>query len=779
MFGANPRRDAKEATLDPGIEKMTELAKLQRMRARLPAPKEVKDALRSFVTARRLSKTGLVDTQATLVLGALHFLLDAQQANKPDLLETGHAVVNATEEPMTSTKLLADLAMVLSASPAPLSEIHVQLATRLHGELITRGNYAGAIDAAKCYVKVLSRAGYTSTARAYLLQQPAGLSSTSDALSETTDVAAEARTTIRTMMAKQGLWAPVLQGYAREDNETELVTTLQALETLGIPQTEMMLRTVLEFFIDHNRVDEIENRWALYCQKQETQLVTAFDNEAAGRLVKKMLMWCLAHDRLELGHFVVREVLEADPHKTVWDAVFVWAAGTGKGVDEISRMFSVMEAANSAETCRPDIATINALVEHAVTANDPYAAERFISLGKDRGILPDATTYTLQIDYRLRVKDTDGALIAYKNLTTMDLSSNSDVPAVNRLLIALCASKRHDFATIMNVAADLSDRKVRFEAPTVCALAKLHLERDEIADVSDLLNTHAFAYSSADRAAVRGTLLACALDPATPLARGWDTYNILRDAFDELARPERTKLMLHFFAHHERPDMAVHIFGHMRTHSRVDTQPTTDTYVQAFLAASRLPDRESLEVLHNQLKLDPTITLSTYIRNALLLGYTLCGKPRQGLQYWDDIVRSREGPSYNSILAALQACEISAFGDAKALEIWALLGRRGVEKDQRLWAAFIAALAGNGDTAGAVSTLEAGVENGEVFVDAQLAGRLYMASGSVGRLEKQKEIEAWCRGEWPEVWEKLEGMGMVENDAGAKFIKGMDRIWEP
>ncbi|KAK0767329.1 hypothetical protein LTR02_018322, partial [Friedmanniomyces endolithicus] len=101
---------------------------------------------------------------------------------------------------------------------------------------------------------------------------------------------------------------------------------------------------------------------------------------------------------------------------------------------------------------RPDTATINALVEYAISKDDPYTAERFIALGRDRGIEPDARTYVLQMAYRLGVNDIDGALTAYKNLQTMDLSSDEDIPAVNKLIGALCSSKQHDFDTIMNVA---------------------------------------------------------------------------------------------------------------------------------------------------------------------------------------------------------------------------------------------------------------------------------------------------------------------------------------
>ncbi|KAK3064936.1 hypothetical protein LTR53_018334, partial [Teratosphaeriaceae sp. CCFEE 6253] len=279
----------------------------------------------------------------------------------------------------------------------------------------------------------------------------------------------------------------------------------------------------------------------------------------------------------------------------------------------------------------------------------------------------------------------------------MDLPTDEDVPVVNALIIALCSSGRHDFDTVMNVAADLSDRRARFEPTTVATLSLLHLDRDELHDVIDLLHTHAYHYSSTERATVREMLVAHCLDPKTPVARSWDAYAIIRDVFDELSRGPRTQLMTNFFTH-DRPDMAVHVFNHMRSHSREDTMPTVDTYVTAFMGAAARHDLESLEVLHNQLKLDFNITLTTHLRNALIIAYTSCGSPRRALSFWDDIVASREGPSYKSVQIALRACERSPFGDLKAQEIWGRLRRMRVDLDPAMWASYVAALAGNGDT---------------------------------------------------------------------------------
>lgn len=490
-------------------------------------------------------------------------------------------------------------------------------------------------------------------------------------------------------------------------------------------------------------------------------------------------MWCLEHKELEFGHAIVKDLMNPNPPKELWDAVFVWAAGTGKGVDEIDRMIGVMEKSNDAipdeaDHRLADIQTINTLVEFAVQRKDPYMAERFISLGQKRDIQPNARTYVLQMQYRLSVDDVDGALIAYKSMQTMDLSSNDDLPTVNALIVALCNSHRHDFDTIMNVAADLSDRRTTFDAATVAALALLHLNRDEHTDVLDLLNTHAYHYSSASRNLIRDALLSTSLNPSTPTARAWNAYLIIHDLFDETPRPQRTELMTSFMSRN-RADMGVRVFQHMRAHSRKDIIPTVDTYVAAFLGLAKIRELESLEVVHNQLKLDFNVLPTTYCYNALMLAYIACGDAEAGLKFWANIVASKEGPSYNSIHIALRACEKTAFGDLKAREIWSLLRRRNVDLDHNLWCSYLAALCGNGNVDQALNAAEEAEERGEVVVDEFLLGCLCDAIPKYQ--EKQDMVEEWAMDRYPQVWKRLlEEVGFEEVEGVGRRFKVDRRV---
>ena len=783
--------------MDPGIEKMMEFAKRQRMRARLPPPEEMEEACKQFFESKWKRKQKMNDDQARLAAQSLRYCLSVTRENE-EKGESAQYLLGYQSIHQASKTLLRDtntsdaaidfartLYEVASTLHRTNSIVRTQTAFQAYIHTLSLG-HGSAQQARELVMEREKYAAVTavksnSTEQATLLDDeseatgvPEGSTRDSDGLSSMT-------------RGLDVLWPLVLRGFVYEGNEDEVLRTLAMIDDRGLQQHREIMGIMLDFSINRNDVNGIKQWWASYSRRWQTAHQQEFEgspelqrsDELFGEKLNKVLKWCLTRDEVEYGQEIVRQIMINSPAKPVWDAVFIWAAGTKKSVDEIDRMMSVMEKSNESISNptlwrTPDIATINGLVEFAISRNDPYMAERFIALGKDRKIQPDARTYVLQMDYRLGVDDVDGALIAYKNLQSMDLSSNDDVQTVNRLVVALCKTQRHDFDTIMNVAADLSDRRVRFEAATVTALSLLHLQRDEFHDVVDLLNTHAFHYSSNERASIRSAIVDFALNPNSSTAQAWESYTILRSVFDELPRPERTELMTSFFGR-ERPDMGVHVFQNMRMHSRADTIPTIDTYVAAFMSLAKLRELESLEVIHNLLKLDYNINVTTYLYNALIIAYTACGEPRKALMFWLDIVASREGPSYNSIHVALRACEKAPFGDMRAKEIWNMLRRRNVELDHGLWASYIAALAGNGDNKLALSTLEEAVEKGEVEVDAFLLGSLF--AGAAGQA-KQAEVEVWGKENYPDQWATLEAMGIVVQEDFMRYSK-IDRSVAP
>jgi hypothetical protein len=400
---------------------------------------------------------------------------------------------------------------------------------------------------------------------------------------------------------------------------------------------------------------------------------------------------------MAFGQKVVASLLEVAPKKEIWDVIFLWSAATGKGVDELDRMMEVMKRRNdSAKTYeRPDIETINGLVEFAMSRKDPYTAERYIHLGQKWAAHPNARTFILQIEYRLSVNDIDGARAAFFGLQGQETVDNEEIPIINKLVQAMCISGRYDFDSIMGVADDLGDRKGRFEPETICELCLLHLKREEFDDATDLLQTHSYHYSSEQRITIRDVFVNFCLDRKNSLASVWDTYQIFRKIFQETPRDVRIPIMKEFFAR-DRSDMACHVFFHMKHSTDPAIIPNVHTYVAMFAGIARAADEESLELIHNQMKLDLEIEPNTRINTALMAAYAATDRPVRAMEFWRDIIQSKEGPSYASIVYAFRACETMPFGDQHAKPLWHSLRRMDVEVDKEVFAAYVGALAGNG-----------------------------------------------------------------------------------
>jgi ubiquitin-like modifier-activating enzyme ATG7 len=153
---------------------------------------------------------------------------------------------------------------------------------------------------------------------------------------------------------------------------------------------------------------------------------------------------------------------------------------------------------------------------------------------------------------------------------------------------------------------------------------------------------------------------------------------------------------MHEFFNRRRTDMGIHVFGHMRQSQVKERRPTADIYVECFSGIAKSPDLKSLEIVHNMLKLDSQVEPNTRLYNALMLAYTACGEPHGALEFWDEIIHSREGPTYNSIQIALSACAVAPFGDRDARKIWERLQQFDIAVTKEIHEAYINALAGNG-----------------------------------------------------------------------------------
>lgn len=681
FFGLfKPQRKMKRADLPPGLEKMSELAHLQRAGERLLSPSDVAQALGAFFA--RGSKVLFEDFHVEIAHNAFQYLLKhPREDGEPWIsLDKIKSIYRKLEHfrPQTGGKPHVAFAKALHAEVQKyMDEEEKQKDSTKKADTITKYE----IQELPCLIRLMSVFGSTTEAREIVIKtykNPHDSSSSKEQQAKEQEAIRLACTA-------------VVNGYALENNASALTETLAMFKKLTFPITSDMLSIVISYFADNGLLDQAKN-W--YRQVQTPSNL--------GDALVPLLKACALRGELSFGHEVVALLLKEMPDKKAWNAIFVWSAAIGKGPDEIERMMNVMVRRNNEERQKnpampilePDIDTINLLVDLSMSKKDSYSAERYVALGEKRGIFPDERTFTMQILYRLSIQDVDGARTAYYGLQGSMSGDEQTVTAVNQLIQTLCQSHQHHFDDIMAIVDDLHERKLRLAPETVSALVVLHLRRGETHDGIDLLQVHAHHLSPTQRAIIRKSLAAFILDGQTSTSDAWDGYQILRNVFPETSRDERVPIMNEFFAR-KRSDMGCHVFFHMRNHANQAVAPTKAVYVDAFTGFARNADAESLELVHNQLKLDLVVEIDTQIRNALMLAYAATGNNSKALQLWAEIGASKEGPTYNSIAIAFRSCEGMPFGDQHAKSIWRRLKEMDIEIDKQIFTAYLGAIARN------------------------------------------------------------------------------------
>ncbi|KAL0942610.1 complex i intermediate-associated protein 84 [Colletotrichum truncatum] len=543
----------------------------------------------------------------------------------------------------------------------------------------------------------------------------------------------------------RNLWVNVLQGLAEEGRQTELVNAVTKAQELGVPFTPSVHEVMTTFYAKNNNALETK-KWFLRPIHQEER--------PSARTYKEILHFSVRNDQRGWTAPIFKKLVDSNPGKQHWDVIYQWAVlSMGKGLDDVKGMFEVVARHNPDDpSVQPDTETINGLLEVATEKNDAYLAERLVAFSSELGIPPNAKTYLLQMEFKIRAKDLSGARAAYMQLPKTELSGEEDLPMINKYLQALCYQATPDLKAIREISDILEERIVTLDPDTVVALCTVFLKNDQQLEVIDTLSLNVFQHSNEQRRSIRDAFVAYCLDRKNSTARVWDAYSILRQFFQETSVESRLELMEAFF-NRNRTDMAVHVFGHMRQHVNPDFHPSLDAYIQCFEGVGRCPDLDSLRLVHNMLKMDTSIQPNTKTYNALMIAYGACRRPSTALDFWQDIVRSAEGPSYNSLEIVFSLCEIKAFGDQIARDIWNKIEKMEIDVPPAVFAAYCGGLAGNGNLQEVQSTIRTMKRAVGYGPDAMTLGIPFNALPGQGL---QRDFEAWAKKQFPEEWAELE-----------------------
>lgn len=651
----------------PGYQRMLDLSLMEKMQARPPPPEDLVKAWRRFFQYKCKKDESVNSLQAQHCLRLSKHL----------------RALNSDEENCGLGYDDYKIALgALRRLPKDHQGVNVELARHLHMACLenptSTENQHSDLTA---FVHILTKTGNSYEARDLVAEACSNHSSSPD-------------------LGHHGKilnrWLMVHAGFAQEKNEIELLKSFQTAEQQGLvysPNAQMILTT---FYAARDDV-EATRRWYNRPLEDDPDSGVKRSGRPAAPTIQAILRLCARKNELDWCKEVFVDLLEKSPTKRLWDVILQWAAGVmGKGVEDVERMIEVMIRRNADNpSMRPDTETINGLVELAMSKNDSYLAERYLAVGSKFGIRPNAKTYILQMDYRARVNDLSGAQAAYDALQSEEVSRDEDLPAINLLIRALCTAKEDNYNRIVSILTDLEERKKRLEADTVAHLTRMYLQRDQTDDMIDMLQTETYHYALDERSRIIQTFISFCIDKDINNVRSWEAYTIMRQVFDETPTKLRTQMMNEYFSR-GRCDMACHVFGHMRQHAILNRRPKLETYVQCFEGIARCEDRESLDMVHNMLKMDSSIEPNTKLYNSLMLAYTACDEASIALDLWDDITNTSEGPSYTSLEIVFWACGRKPFGDRKARDIWNKMRRMEIEVTGNVFASYVGALAGQG-----------------------------------------------------------------------------------
>lgn len=483
----------------------------------------------------------------------------------------------------------------------------------------------------------------------------------------------------------------VADGLAREGREAELMKLVEYAENHNVPYNARTQYIMVRFFAERDRVTETKYWLNKPLMGGNTQ----------AQVYRILAPFAMRSNLQEWATSLFLELGESRPWKKYWSVLLQAILITRGSLAEVDTMMSHMVDDNG--EISPDIHIINGLLRVAAEQRDAALGEDILALAAKRGLAPNGETHLVLLNLRLATDNLMGAREAYNQARYMQPWANESKPhlfgefriAVNEYLVALAAQKQPDFKFISSVLETVEEDQMRLEPATVGALCLRFLENDQHFDVMDILSIYSFLYSETERETVQNAFVSFCLDRNTSTNRAWGAYQLLQQFFQDTSFERRVSLMNAFFER-RRPDMASHVFGHMRAHRNKSYHPTVDTYITCLEGFARYPDQEGLEMVHNMLKMDVSLQPSTKLYTAVMLAYTGCSQPLIALDYWVQITQSREGPSYATLQAMFWTLEKKNGGHKQAREVWQRIERMDLEVPPSVYNAYIGAIAGSG-----------------------------------------------------------------------------------
>lgn len=720
-------QDAKPASpnLERALGKLSDLVKARRSHSRFPPENEIVDAFRSIFASRLKSPRHLTRNEVNLATEAFIHLQERSH------LLTGDGKTALLEEDLNNVLL----ALASSTGRDRYRSDARVLATYIFEALRDPSTHPEE------YLSKLGKQQVRGSLLATYITVLSGTGSAHDAL----DLLRKSWGSLeRTSLP---IWVTILRGLASEGHTQEFWNVLQEVQDsmglLDAPSQEVLTT----FFAEHDEVGILKKVFELPLEDGQAPTTPS---------IVKTLDCCIRQGELEWGSPLAKSLHERTDSGDIAGTLLLWYAAHDDNVDHIRHRIEDM--AESGVTDTLTMKTINRIVEHAYRQHKPEKALEYIQLAQTLGLLPDARTRYLQLDYEIKQGNRKAASKAFEQLSLEEIPVDRlDIPVLNRYISSLSFSADHEYEHLMHVVDHVLESGADLDAEAIAGLCHVFLDKDEVEEATGLLRYRVDSLPLDDRARIAAVFLKFIPDLTIQAQRAYNAYELFRHAFPETSVSDRLPLMQSFFDR-GRPDLACLVFGHMRQRENRETRPTADAYAQCFAGIAKCKDIDGLQMVYNMLKLDLEVEQTTRIHNSLLAAYTECQQPFVGIidHFWK-IMESREGPTLSSFQLALRACEKwIPQGGHEARHIMALMQSFNLRITKEIYDLYIGALAGQSEFENVVELINHMVEDIGEHPDSFTIGTFYNA---IPWQFRKDEVEAWAKQAYPEEWAELESFG--------------------
>jgi hypothetical protein len=508
-------------------------------------------------------------------------------------------------------------------------------------------------------------------------------------------------------------WLWVLHGLALKQDSFNVERLVRKTSTRGYfhlsPQHQEDLILGL---LEQNQVDAAKVIYTCPLPEQAEPTIAAMVAIARASVLNNDVTWAydVLHQHLPF------------PRRETRDVLLLVEAARGSRGRALAQTMETWLAKDPSIRDGMSVSCVNDLIKYANVVGDPQLAAEYARLIPEWNLESDLDTlFLLELEACIQASDVNGTVKILRDLEQNDDASTSISASMrSRLIQTLCQWPNNDdaFDQVTNLLDPVVHHGTHLDASTLASLTHLLAHRHDWEALSQLLRPRLNTYSLSERPLLRDPLLTFIHDHAQPPEQVWEAYQLTRIAFPDTPSDTRIAIM-HTFFDRGMLDQAVQVFGHMRHANSALQRPTAEAYITCFLGLTRAADWANIKLIRNMLKLDVDVEMSTRVRNAVMLALAACHRVDEALTEFSEILRSDEGPSQNTLVIFFRVCESPAHanGAASAEKMMRKIAALEIPLDERLWLAYVKAVAAQGEHELAIEALDRSEEKIGLAVD--------------------------------------------------------------